>query len=133
MDHDHFIGQVQHRARLASRGEAEAAVRATLETLAERLLDDSAENLASELPRELGHHLRVNAPKFERMSLKEFFDRVTEREKVDEPDAVFHARCVMEVLSEAVSPGAMEKLRQQLPEEFEPLVSAGSEGRMRTR
>jgi hypothetical protein len=26
MDHDHLIGQVQHRARVTSRGEAEVAV-----------------------------------------------------------------------------------------------------------
>jgi hypothetical protein len=37
MDHDHLIGQVQHRARLTSRGGAEVAVRATLQTLEERI------------------------------------------------------------------------------------------------
>ena len=37
MDHDHLIGQVHHRARLTSRGEAEVAVRATLHTLGERI------------------------------------------------------------------------------------------------
>jgi uncharacterized protein (DUF2267 family) len=34
MKHDEFIGQVQHRARLSSRGATERATRATLETLA---------------------------------------------------------------------------------------------------
>ncbi len=37
MQHDAFIGQVQARARLSSRGEAESATRATLETLGERM------------------------------------------------------------------------------------------------
>jgi hypothetical protein len=37
MDHDHLIGQVQHRARLTSRGGAEVAVRATLRALEERI------------------------------------------------------------------------------------------------
>ena len=37
MQHDEFIGLVQHRARLDSRGAAEAATRATLETLGQRL------------------------------------------------------------------------------------------------
>ena len=36
MDHDQFIGQVQYRARLVFRGDAERATRARLETLAER-------------------------------------------------------------------------------------------------
>ncbi len=51
MEHDEFIGQAQHRARLASRGEAERATRATLETLAERISDGAAQNLAAQLPR----------------------------------------------------------------------------------
>jgi uncharacterized protein (DUF2267 family) len=37
MQHDEFIGQVQNRAKLPSRGEAEGATRATLETLGERI------------------------------------------------------------------------------------------------
>ena len=36
--YDEFIGQVQHRAQLGSHAEAERATRATLETLAERLV-----------------------------------------------------------------------------------------------
>ena len=58
MKHDEFIGQVQHRARLSSRGEAERATRATLETLAERLSGGEAKDLASQLPSEIGEHLR---------------------------------------------------------------------------
>jgi len=37
MNHDHLIGQVQYRARLTSQGGAEVAVRATLQTLEERI------------------------------------------------------------------------------------------------
>ncbi len=35
MHHDQFVGHVQNRAGLPSRGDAEAAIRATLETLGE--------------------------------------------------------------------------------------------------
>lgn len=49
MRHDKIIGQVQARAQLASRGEAEAATRATLETLGERITPGAAENLAAQL------------------------------------------------------------------------------------
>lgn len=52
MDHDEFIGQVQHRARLSSRGDAQTAVRATLETLAERLAGGEPSDLAAQLPDE---------------------------------------------------------------------------------
>lgn len=37
MDHDGFIGPVQNRAELASRGAALSASRATLQTLGERI------------------------------------------------------------------------------------------------
>ncbi|WP_082726064.1 DUF2267 domain-containing protein [Limnochorda pilosa] len=50
MRHDESIGHVQDRAGLSSRGEAERATQATLQTLAERLAGGAAENLASQLP-----------------------------------------------------------------------------------
>ena len=57
MKHDEFIGRVQHYARLASRGDAERATRATLETLGERLAGGEPKDLASQLPPEIGLHL----------------------------------------------------------------------------
>jgi len=89
VDHDQFIGQVQHRARLGSRGDAERATRATLETLAERMADGAAHNLAAQLPSEIGEHLRRNAPDHagtgEPFSLDEFFERATERKASTSP------------------------------------------------
>lgn len=132
MDHDEFIGQVQHRARLASRGDAEGATRATLETLSERISGGAAENLAAQLPQELGEHLRRQAggDGGERFSLDEFFGRVSEREGVDAPAAAFHARVVVEVVDEATTGGVMNKIREQFPDEWDPLFEAGSTGRM---
>jgi uncharacterized protein (DUF2267 family) len=134
MDHDEFIGQVQHRARLGSRGEAERATRATLETLAERMADGAAKNLAAQLPAEIAGHLRRHAPEEagtgEQFSLGDFFERVTEREAVDQPDAAFHARAVLEVTDEATTGGLMIKVREQFPDEFDRLFDAGSDGRM---
>jgi hypothetical protein len=43
MQHDEFVGQVQARARLADTGRAESAIRATLETLGERIPEGLAE------------------------------------------------------------------------------------------
>src|SRR5690606_34044805 len=57
MQHDELIGQVQARARLSSSGAAERAVRSTLETLGERLPEGLADNLAAQLPQEIGEHL----------------------------------------------------------------------------
>jgi uncharacterized protein (DUF2267 family) len=47
MQHDEFIGLVQNRACLSSRGDAERASGATLETLAERVPEGLAGNLAA--------------------------------------------------------------------------------------
>jgi uncharacterized protein (DUF2267 family) len=131
MKHDEFIGQVQHRAHLDSRGQAERATRVTLETLAERLAGGEAKDLAAQLPLGIGEHLTDQWSAIgERFSLEEFFRRVSLREGVDLPDAVFHARAVIEVLGEAVSKGEMDDVRAQLPAEFDQLFEEGSTGHM---
>lgn len=135
MDHDEFIGRVQQRAQLGSRGEAERATRATLETVGERISDGAADNLAAQLPQEIGEHLRrvasTQAGTGERFSVDDFFQRVTGREGVDQPDAVFHSRVVLEVTDEATTGALMTKVREQFPVEFDRLFDAGSSGRMR--
>ena len=120
MNHDEFVGQVQHRAHLPSRGDAELIIRATFETLGERLQTESADHVAAQLPPELGRHLRNR--KFEHLSLRDFNHRVAEREHADVEKASFHARCVIETLQSAISDGAVHKIRRQLPEEFQSLL-----------
>jgi uncharacterized protein (DUF2267 family) len=127
MKHDEFVGHVQNRARLASRGEALRAVRATLETLGERLAGGEADDLAAQLPPEIGDYLR-EAESDGSFSLDTFLDRVAEREGTDLPVAVHHARAVVAVLDEAVSAGEMDDVHAQLPEEYNPLFESGSEG-----
>ncbi len=131
MKYDEFVGQVQHRAQLGSSGDAVGAIRATLQTLGERLFGGEAADLAAQLPREIGVYLELGGKK-ETFSIDEFFRRVTEREGVDRPDAVYHARVVMEVIGEAVTKGEMDDVRAQLPDEYDPLFESGSSGRMKT-
>jgi uncharacterized protein (DUF2267 family) len=133
MKHDEFIGQVQARARLSSRGDAERATRATLETLAERLAGGEPKDLGAQLPREIGRYLMTpEAEKSERLSLDEFFNRVSEREGVDLPIAIHHARAVISVVNDAVSAGEINDVRSQLGVEYNPLFESGSEGEMRS-
>ncbi len=128
MKHDEFIGQVQHRAHLSSRGDAEVATRATLETLAERLAGGEADDLASQLPRGLAGYLRTGlAGAGVHYSVDEFFQRVSAREGIDVPEAIYHAQAVIAVLYEAVSPGEMADVRAQLPAEFSRLFEPGRE------
>lgn len=127
MNYDQFVGEVQHKARLGSTGEAVAAIRATLTTLADRLTPDMAENLAAQLPREIGRYL-LEGRGPQRFSPEELVNRVAEREVADPPRAAYHIRAVMDVLRGAVSEGQWEKLRAQLPEEWEDILEAGPFG-----
>lgn len=130
MNFDEFIGRVQSRGRMASEGEALKATRATLEVLGQRLAGGEPSNLAAQLPEEIGRFLHADGGTGERFDLDEFFRRVSEREGVDLPVSVHHARAVIAVLQEAVSAGEMRDVRAQLPTEFAPLFEAGSEGQM---
>ncbi len=131
MQHDEFIGQVQHHARLASRGDAEVATRAILETLAERLAGNEPFEAASQLPKGLGAYLQHDyAGTGVPYTLDEFFKMVSLKEQNDLPQAVYHTRVVMEVLSEAISQGEIDDIKAQLPAEFDAIF-AGSQGQMR--
>jgi uncharacterized protein (DUF2267 family) len=133
MQHDEFIGQVQARARLSSRGDAERATRAALETLGERIPEGLADNLAAQLPHEIGEHLRRTvvyggAATGERFDTREFVRRVSERSGADEPQAAFLARVVFEVVDEATSGTLTRKVAESLPDDLRKLVTAGSTG-----
>lgn len=134
VQHDEFIGQVQARARLGSRGDAERVTRAVLETLGERVPDGLTDNLASQLPREIGENLRRTEGgdgTGERFDRNGFVDRVTHRTGMDGPQAVFVARVVFEVVAEATQGALMAKVRDALPPDLRPVMTAGSSGRMR--
>ena len=129
MKYDEFLGQVRHRARLGSRGEAECATRATLETLAERLVGGEAGDLAAQLPPELAHFLQPpDAGIGTKLTLDKFFETVSMREGVELEEATFHARVVIGVLTEAVSQGEIQDVRVQLPAAFAQLFNAENEG-----
>ncbi len=127
MTFEQFVGQVQHRARLASTGQAVHIIHATLQTLGERLYGDEANNLAAQLPQEIGAYLR-EAEVRESMTLREFYQRVALREALEYPDAVYHARSVISVLLDAVSAGEIADVRAQLPAEYNELFSLGRRG-----
>lgn len=125
MKHDEFIGYVQARARLDSRGAAEQATRATLETLATRLGGGLPSNVAAQLPPELGLHLERSEDETDRFGITEFYERVAQVESpgTDLPQAAFHARAVISVLHDAVSQGTVDNLRAALPAEFSELFT----------
>lgn len=75
--------------------------------------------LGVQLPHEIAEFLKgPTAGGGERFDSDEFFHRVCDKEGVDLPDAVYHARVVLEVLQEAVSPGEIDDVRAQLPPDY---------------
>jgi len=129
MNYDEFIGQVQHRARLSSRAQAERATRAFLETLSQRLAGGEPKHIASQLPPELGRYLlEPLAGAGMRYGPRDLYELMSMREGVDVPEAAHHARAVASVLREAVSQGAWENMLAQLPPELDQLLESGSEG-----
>ncbi|MFJ6215848.1 DUF2267 domain-containing protein [Streptomyces sp. NPDC092296] len=134
MHHDEFIGQVQARAALPDRGSAERAVRATLETLAERIPDGLGEHLAAQLPTEVSEHLRRVAAAHqaspehrrsgERFDLTAFAGRIAWRGGASEEAALREASAVLEVLDAALSPELMQKLGRVLPHDIGELLPA---------
>ncbi|MFE1786223.1 DUF2267 domain-containing protein [Streptomyces sp. NPDC059506] len=132
MNIDEFLGLVQARAALPDRGAAERAVRATLETVAERIPDGLAEHIAAQLPHEVGEHLRrvvaAHAPGAEQRGSGEKFDltsfaaRISWRGGVAEDAALREASAVFEVLDAALSPGLMDKLSHDLPHDIRELL-----------
>jgi uncharacterized protein (DUF2267 family) len=131
MTYDKFVGEVQSRARLGSQGAAVRAIQATLQTLSERLDPGESKDLASQLPREFASYLQTSDHGV-RMSLDDFFHKVSGREQEDLPASVYHARVVAEVLQEAVSAGEIADVLSQLPPDWAPLF-AGSQGDLRMR
>jgi uncharacterized protein (DUF2267 family) len=96
IEYHKFIGEVQNRARLPTIGDAVKAIRATLEVLGQRLHGGQADDLAAQLPSEIGVYLKQTGESAA-FDLDEFSDRVSKREDVDLQDAVYHSPAVISI------------------------------------
>lgn len=117
-----FLSRVERDAGL-SRPEAERAVHATLQSLAERLSAGQARNIAARLPRELARSMTgdKNARPYD---LKGFIRRVAEREGVDAVEAAGHVRAVFAALGRAITLDELNGMASELPKDFGPVLVA---------
>ncbi|GGL54348.1 DUF2267 domain-containing protein [Halocalculus aciditolerans] len=120
MQHDEFVGAVQHRADLASRGEAIRVTRATLTTLGERLQPGEASDLAGALPMEIDYFLQ-DAHSGELFDFDEFVSRVSQRAQAEQSDALFYAKVVVDVVAESVPDTELDDVTAQLPDAYDEL------------
>lgn len=121
MQYYEFIGLVKERGNFTSKVDAETAVRATLYTLGEHLGIGQAADLARELPHEVWDYIlrRENAESF---GLDEFIERIGRKEGIAPEVAVNHARAVLSVFAEAVSPDELEDTIAQLPLDIQDFI-----------
>jgi uncharacterized protein (DUF2267 family) len=117
---EQFIAEVKNLAELDNDEDAQKAVRATLETLRERLAGNEPADLAAQLPPEIAPFVE-GAGGRETFSVEEFYDRVAQKEGVFNDEAIRHARAVATVLQTAVTGGALEDVRSQLGNDYEEL------------
>jgi uncharacterized protein (DUF2267 family) len=80
MKQDEFIARVKDLAEVQTNEEAERAIRATLETLRERLAGNEPNNLADQLPPEIADPLRGEGGR-DGFSLAEFYRRVADKDR----------------------------------------------------
>ena len=117
MNFDQFVGQVQHRLQLPDTGRALRAIRATLYTLGHRIPADNADDLVASLPVEIQWYMTGAVHEHgQRFDWREFVDRVSNIERVDPPDAAYHARVVIDLVNEVVPASDFRQLRDMLPE-----------------
>lgn len=129
MTYDEFVEQVQQRGRLSSRAAAERATRVVLETVGERLAGGEPEDLAAQLPPEIGRYLlEPLAGAAVPYDSQDFYELVSQREGVDVQIAAHHVRAVAAVLRDAVSAGEWQDVLAQMPPDIDRLLGSGSEG-----
>lgn len=127
MNYDDFVMQVRDRAHLGTSDDALKAIQATLEVLSERLSQEEANDLASQLPKEFKPYL-TQQKETESFDVNEFFRRVSKRERVELDDAGNHAKAVVSVICDAVSPGELRDVLGELPEDYDRLFELASGG-----
>jgi uncharacterized protein (DUF2267 family) len=120
VDYDAFVTTVAEAAHLDRDG-AERAIRATLQTLADRIAPGEAADLAAELPPEAAAWLATDTPA-QAWGLYDFLRRVGEREGVDPGTAESHASAVFLALGRAVSDKEFEDMLAELPREYDRLL-----------
>lgn len=122
MNYREFVGQAQHRLELDELGPTVRVIRAVLTTLGERVDPGEATDLASPLPMEIDRYLIEAAEQGgEKFSFDEFLNRVSERADLNRSTANYYSQTVVGLVGDIVPPGNIEKIRNQLPDEFEPI------------
>jgi uncharacterized protein (DUF2267 family) len=131
VEYTEFITHVQSLAQSNSREEAEVATRATLETVRELIPKDEAQELAAQIPPELGECLRGREIEASQsFHLQEFIERTSQKENVEPTTTAMHVRAVFAVLQNAVTPEKFKKFHTYFSHDYEELFATSSTSEM---
>jgi uncharacterized protein (DUF2267 family) len=123
MQYGEFMKDVRERAGI-DEDRAEKAVRATLNTLAQRLAGGEPHDLASQLPEELKETVELTAGEGAgiRWDADEFVAKVAAREGCSPEQARDHVRAIFAALRDAVTPGEFDDIVSQLDRSYAELL-----------
>ena len=123
MKYSDILDRVQAIAKADENG-AKIALKATLETLAERILGNEASHLAAQLPEEIGTFLRGHeGENGQHFDIEEFYQRTAQKANVKPAIAATYVRAVFITLQEAVTPGEFADVKVNLSEDYSELFA----------
>src|SRR5689334_2504560 len=127
MRYGDFMKDVRERAGV-DEDRAEKAVRATLNTLAQRLAGGEPHDLASQLPEELKATVELTAGEGAGIhwEVDEFVAKVAAREGCAPEQAREHVRAIFAALRDAVTPGEFDDITSQLDRSYRKLLPEGA-------
>jgi uncharacterized protein (DUF2267 family) len=123
MKYDQMVKQVQERAEVDDRAEAEQTLLVTLQGLCDRLTGDECEDLLAQLPEPLKSSVIVSEAPVA-MTARDFVEWVASELELTPDEAERRIRATFDVLQEAVTPGEFHDVLVQLPSGFAELVPA---------
>jgi uncharacterized protein (DUF2267 family)/predicted transcriptional regulator len=120
-----MLNQLRANAELETSERAETALVTVLESLVRRLTPGEAKDLISQLPSLLHARLRVLPPGPDRQVTRQSIEaNLRERLDVDHSCAVQLLEVVGDTITQAVSPGQIEDVKGQLPEDMRGILSS---------
>ncbi|AFZ56338.1 DUF2267 domain-containing protein [Anabaena cylindrica FACHB-243] len=127
MEYTEFITHVQSLAQSNSREEAERATHATLGTIKELIPNHEAQEIAAQLPEELGKSLSgKEAEPTQSFHLQEFIERTSHKENIEPTTAAIHVRAVFAVLQNAITPDQFRKFHTYFSHDYEELFATST-------
>ncbi len=127
MQYDEFLKRVQDYSGLTAKDDAENIIKATLETLGERLSRKEREDISSQLPAELkGYFFRWE--KTDRFALEDFYTRAAARMNMRYPEGIRYAQAVIRAVQDAVAPGELAHILRDVDKEYQELFNSRPEG-----